>query len=122
MSQRVVLKALTYLSFINYECVKVSENVHNVIQNTLILPILISREFALATGFQMISADCTSHYSAKAAERNGFQSVHSIAYTDYMNEHGKIVFKTDFPHTHAHVYVLHLQQHSQGRKNTKNCS
>lgn len=57
----------------------------------------------------MITVDCTSHFSAKAVKRSGFQSVHSIAYTDYVIEHGEIVFKMHFPHTHAHVYVLPLQ-------------
>lgn len=66
------------------------------------------RELALELGCQMIYVECTSHFSAKAVERLGFQCIYSLAYTDYVNDIGEIVFKTDSPHKCAKVYVLPL--------------
>lgn len=57
---------------------------------------------------QMIYVECTSHFSAKAVERLGFKCIHSLEYTDYVNEKGEIVFNTHFPHRSAKVYVLPL--------------
>lgn len=59
-------------------------------------------------GCQMIYVECTSHFSAKAVERLGFQCIYSLAYTDYVNEQGEMVFKTQSPHRYAKVYVLSL--------------
>lgn len=66
------------------------------------------REYALEMGCQMIYVECTSHFSAKAVERLGFQCIYSLAYTDYVNEQGEMVFKTQSPHRGAKVYVLPL--------------
>lgn len=76
--------------------------------NIYINILLIYRELALEKGCQMIYVECTSHFSAKAVERLGFQCIYSLAYTDYANEHGEIIFKTHSPHRFAKVYVLTL--------------
>ncbi|KAF0759514.1 dopamine N-acetyltransferase isoform X1 [Aphis craccivora] len=67
-----------------------------------------TKEYALEMGCQMIYVECTSHYSAKAVERLGFQCIYSLAYNDYVNEHGEMVFKTQSPHRGAKVFVLPL--------------
>lgn len=77
-----------------------------IILNTF--SIFHSRELALEMGCQMIYVECTSHFSAKAVERLGFQCIYSLAYTDHVNEQGEVVFKTHSPHRRAKVYVLLL--------------
>ncbi|XP_025423942.1 dopamine N-acetyltransferase-like isoform X2 [Sipha flava] len=67
-----------------------------------------TKDYALKMGCQMIYVECTSHFSAKAVERLGFQCIYSLAYTDYVNEQGEMVFKTQSPHRYAKVYVLPL--------------
>lgn len=66
------------------------------------------REMALEASCQLIYVECTSHFSAKAVERLGFQCIYSLAYADYVNEQGEMVFKTNSPHRLAKVYVLPL--------------
>jgi len=63
---------------------------------------------ALEASCQLIYVECTSHFSAKAVERLGFQCIYSLAYADYVNEQGEMVFKTNSPHRLAKVYVLPL--------------
>lgn len=52
----------------------------------------------------MIRVDCTSHYSAKATARLGFQCVYTLKYADYC-EDGKPVFVPEPPHNEVKVYV-----------------
>lgn len=66
------------------------------------------REFALKMRCQMVYVECTSHFSAKAVERLGFECIYSLDYSDHVNEKGEIVFKTISPHKGAKVYVFPL--------------
>lgn len=67
-----------------------------------------SKELALELGYQMIYVECTSHFTAKAVERFGFQCIYSFSYSDYVNKQGKVVFKTQPPHEYFKVHVLLL--------------
>ncbi|XP_050540395.1 uncharacterized protein LOC126905042 [Daktulosphaira vitifoliae] len=67
-----------------------------------------TKELALKMECQMIYVECTSHFSAKAVERLGFQCIYSLAYQDYKNGQGEVVFSTHLPHTCAKVLVLPL--------------
>lgn len=69
---------------------------------------MISREMALESGCQMIAVECSSYFTAKAAERFGFKCIYSLSYLDYLNQKGEIIFKTQPPHEHIKIYVLFL--------------
>jgi len=69
---------------------------------------LISRELALELGYQMIYVECSSHFTAKAVERLGFQCIYSLCYLDYINKQGDVVFKTQSPHKYFKIHVLLL--------------
>ncbi|XP_060870316.1 arylalkylamine N-acetyltransferase 1-like [Metopolophium dirhodum] len=67
-----------------------------------------SKELALELGYQMMYVECSSHFTAKAVERFGFQCIYSLSYSDYVNKQGEVVFKTQPPHTIFKIYVLLL--------------
>ncbi|XP_026816934.1 dopamine N-acetyltransferase-like [Rhopalosiphum maidis] len=67
-----------------------------------------SKELALELRYQMIYVECTSHFTAMAVERFGFQCIYSLSYTDYVNKQNEVVFKTQPPHKYFKVYVLLL--------------
>jgi len=69
---------------------------------------LISRELALELGCQMIYVECSSHFTAKAVERFGFQCIYSLPYSDYVNKQNHVVFKTQPPHKCFKINVLLL--------------
>lgn len=56
----------------------------------------------------MIYAECSSYYSAKAVENFGLKCIYSVTYTDYIDENGEVVFKTQPPHECFKVYALLL--------------
>lgn len=69
---------------------------------------LIYREVALEKGYQMIDVECSSLFSAKAVEKCGFECIYSMPYSDYKDEKGEVVFKTQPPHNDIKIYVLPL--------------
>lgn len=48
--------------------------------------------------------ECTSHFSAMAAKRLGFEKIYSLDYADYKPQ-GEVVFAPEAPHKAATVYV-----------------
>jgi len=56
----------------------------------------------------IIYVECSSHFSAKAAERLGFTCIYTLYFQDYVNENGEVIFKTNPPHNASKVYVLTL--------------
>ncbi|XP_015363578.1 PREDICTED: dopamine N-acetyltransferase-like isoform X1 [Diuraphis noxia] len=67
-----------------------------------------SKELALELGYQMIYVECSSHFTAKAVERFGFQCIYSLSYSDYVNKQNDVVFKTQPPHKYFKIHVLLL--------------
>ncbi|XP_047099919.1 arylalkylamine N-acetyltransferase 1-like [Schistocerca piceifrons] len=60
---------------------------------------LISRSSELAKqhGIPLVRIDCTSHYSARAASRLGFECIFSVPYAQYERD-GDVVFTPAEPH------------------------
>lgn len=58
-------------------------------------------------GCQLIVIGCTNKFSANAAKNVGFQKVYEIKYEDYKMD-GEIIFKPDFPHVEASVFVQQI--------------
>ncbi|XP_025204683.1 dopamine N-acetyltransferase-like [Melanaphis sacchari] len=67
-----------------------------------------SKELALELGYQMIYVECSSTFTAMAVERLGFQCIYSFPYSDYVNDQGEVIFKTQPPHKYLKVNVLLL--------------
>ncbi|VVC43656.1 Hypothetical protein CINCED_3A007826 [Cinara cedri] len=67
-----------------------------------------TKELALENECNMVYVECSSYYSAKAAERLGFECIYTLYFRDYVDENGEIIFKTPPPHDSSKVYVLNL--------------
>ncbi|XP_050433460.1 arylalkylamine N-acetyltransferase 1-like [Adelges cooleyi] len=67
-----------------------------------------ARELALKNRCSMIYVECSSYFSAKAAEKLGFQCIYTLSYKDYLNDQGQPIFNPPPPHTQSKVYVLPL--------------
>ncbi|XP_050053423.1 arylalkylamine N-acetyltransferase 1-like isoform X2 [Aphis gossypii] len=65
-------------------------------------------EIALENECPMVYVECSSYFSAKAAERLGFECIYTLYFRDYLDKNGEVVFKTPPPHDSSKVYVLHL--------------
>jgi len=65
-------------------------------------------ELASEKECQMVYVECSSYFSAKAAERLGFECIYTLYFRDYVDENGEIIFKTPPPHDSSKVYVLSL--------------
>ncbi|GLV35327.1 speck [Carabus blaptoides fortunei] len=63
-----------------------------------------TRELAREMGHTLMRVDCTSHYSARAVARLGFECVYTLKYADY-KENGKPVFVPEPPHSEVKVYT-----------------
>ncbi|EDW76276.2 uncharacterized protein Dwil_GK15374 [Drosophila willistoni] len=59
-------------------------------------------------GFPMMAAICTSFYSARQKEALGMKCIHSLAYADYKDDQGQVIFQPPAPHTHARFMVIKL--------------
>jgi len=67
-----------------------------------------SAELAKQHGYPLIRIDCTSHFSALAVARLGFQCVFTMQYEDY-RRNGEIVFHPEPPHKQVTTYVRRLR-------------
>ncbi|XP_064554119.1 arylalkylamine N-acetyltransferase-like 2 [Drosophila montana] len=65
-------------------------------------------EVGRSKGFPIMVAYCSSYYSARQKEALGMECVYSIAYADYKDASGQVVFKPAAPHTHLRVMVIKL--------------
>lgn len=61
-------------------------------------------EFAKSSGYSLITADCTSAYSQRVAEKR-MQCILELPYTDYKDSSGRQIFNPPPPHTHIKKYV-----------------
>ncbi|XP_057662355.1 arylalkylamine N-acetyltransferase 1-like [Diorhabda carinulata] len=66
-----------------------------------------TREIARYEGCGFISVDCTSHYTACAAKKLGFDLHYTLNYEDYKID-GKVVFKPEPPHKSVTVYTQRI--------------
>lgn len=67
-----------------------------------------SAELAKQHGYPLIRTDCTSHFSALAVARLGFDCVFKMQYEDY-RQNGEPVFHPEPPHKEVTTYVRRLR-------------
>ncbi|KAH8409786.1 hypothetical protein KR222_007214 [Zaprionus bogoriensis] len=65
-------------------------------------------ELGRAKGFQLLSASCTSFYSARQKAALGMKCAYAIAYADYKNDQGEVIFNPPLPHTHMRIMACRL--------------
>lgn len=56
-------------------------------------------------GYSLLSADCTSVYSIRLAEKLQMDCVSVLAYEDYKDDNGKQLFQPPLPHTHIKTFA-----------------
>lgn len=64
----------------------------------------VCRELARELGCGLMTADCTSHFTAKALKKLGFDCIYTLNYADY-KVNGEVVFKPEPPHAAVTVYA-----------------
>ncbi|XP_025199058.1 dopamine N-acetyltransferase-like [Melanaphis sacchari] len=69
-----------------------------------------SKELALENKCSMVRVDCSSYFSASAAEKLGFQCIYSMNYEEYKNEKGEVIFDPLPPHKQFKVYVISIEK------------
>ncbi|KAL0266722.1 UNVERIFIED_CONTAM: hypothetical protein PYX00_009190 [Menopon gallinae] len=67
-----------------------------------------TREVAKEQGFQVVKVDCTSHISALAVSRLGFERIHVLKYCEFFDGGSEPVFKPPPPHFGVQVYIFKL--------------
>ncbi|XP_017856762.1 PREDICTED: dopamine N-acetyltransferase-like [Drosophila arizonae] len=65
-------------------------------------------EVARSKGCPLLVANCTSFYSARQKQALGMECVYKLAYEDYKDETGQVVFNPPEPHTHIRVMAIKL--------------
>lgn len=60
-------------------------------------------------GYPVASADCSSYYSARIAERVGMECVGRLAFSHYKDDHGVQLFQPKAPHVEIQTFVKVLQ-------------
>ncbi|EDW12134.1 arylalkylamine N-acetyltransferase-like 2 [Drosophila mojavensis] len=65
-------------------------------------------DVARSKGYPLLVANCTSFYSARQKQALGMECVYKIAYEDYKDENGQVVFNPPKPHTHVRVMAIKL--------------
>jgi len=53
----------------------------------------------------MVVCVATSHYTALAVARLGFQPIHELPYRDFVDSDGQVIFNTEAPHLSVKTYV-----------------
>ncbi|XP_062550201.1 arylalkylamine N-acetyltransferase 1-like [Armigeres subalbatus] len=68
---------------------------------------LFEEQFARAKqlGYAVASADCSSYYSARIAEKVGMECVARLPYSDYRDERGVQLFQPKAPHVEIQTFV-----------------
>ncbi|XP_058975874.1 arylalkylamine N-acetyltransferase-like 2 [Musca domestica] len=56
------------------------------------------RDLGKAKGYQLLRADCSSFYSARIKEQQGWDCINTIVYKEYLDENGEPVFDLPPPH------------------------
>lgn len=57
----------------------------------------------------MIYVECSSHFSARVAEKLGYKCIYTLHYQEYKNQNGEIMFNTPTIHDQFKVYVLPIK-------------
>lgn len=65
-------------------------------------------ELGRRLGYKVLTADCTSFYSARVCERMGWDLVNFIAYKDYVDENNEPIFKPPPPHVGLNSFAVRL--------------
>ncbi|XP_063915207.1 arylalkylamine N-acetyltransferase 1-like isoform X1 [Zophobas morio] len=66
-----------------------------------------TRDMAKELSCGLMTADCTSHFTAKALKRLSFECVYSLKYEDY-KVNGEVVFTPEKPHEAVTVYAQRI--------------
>ncbi|XP_060531318.1 arylalkylamine N-acetyltransferase 1-like isoform X2 [Cylas formicarius] len=66
-----------------------------------------TRELAKNLGCGFMTVDCTSHFTALALKKLGFELVYTLKYADYV-DNGEVVFEPEPPHDAVTVYVQRI--------------
>ncbi|XP_067011556.2 arylalkylamine N-acetyltransferase 1 isoform X2 [Anabrus simplex] len=67
-----------------------------------------TRDVAKKEGFPMVRVDCSSHFTALAVLRLGFECVLRMPYKEYQGEDGKPVMVPAMPHEAVTTYIYRL--------------
>ncbi|XP_017848423.2 dopamine N-acetyltransferase [Drosophila busckii] len=59
-------------------------------------------------GYEVMIAFCSSFYSARQKRAMGMECIYSLAYADYKDESGEVIFKPPAPHTHLQFLAIRL--------------
>jgi arylalkylamine N-acetyltransferase len=66
-----------------------------------------TRDLARELGCGIMTADCTSHFTARALKKLGFECIYSLKYEDY-KVNGEVVFTPATPHAAVTVYTQRI--------------
>ncbi|XP_005187277.1 arylalkylamine N-acetyltransferase-like 2 [Musca domestica] len=66
------------------------------------------RDLGREKGYQLLRADCSSFYSARIKEHQGWDCINTVVYKEYLDENGKPVFDPPPPHVCCKSYALRL--------------
>lgn len=58
--------------------------------------------------YELLTADCTSYYSAKMCERLGWDCVNTAYYKDYVDANMKQIYRPPAPHESCKTYAVRL--------------
>ncbi|XP_046664487.1 arylalkylamine N-acetyltransferase 1-like isoform X3 [Homalodisca vitripennis] len=64
-----------------------------------------TKNLAKELNIPLVRVDCTSHFSAKAVARLGFDCVYTLPYSEHLDSDGYPVFTPELPHTCVKTYV-----------------
>lgn len=65
-------------------------------------------EVGRSKGYPLMLAYCSSFYSGRQKEQLGMECIYKLAYTDYKNDKGEVIFKPPPPHTHVRTMAIKL--------------
>ncbi|XP_075163454.1 arylalkylamine N-acetyltransferase-like 2 [Haematobia irritans] len=65
-------------------------------------------DMAKAKGFEVVTADCTSFYSARIKDRLGWDLINVIYYKDFLDANNKQIFCPDPPHECCKTYAVRI--------------
>ncbi|XP_017850528.2 dopamine N-acetyltransferase [Drosophila busckii] len=65
-------------------------------------------ELGRKQGFEVMVAICTSFYSARQLSGLGMECIYELAYADYLDANGSVLFELPAPHTHIRLLAIGL--------------
>lgn len=65
-------------------------------------------EVGRSKGYPLMLAYCSSFYSGRQKEQLGMECIYQLAYTDYKDDNGEMIFKPPPPHTHIRTMAIKL--------------